>query len=66
MKPEENTRLNRDVVIALCEALGHDPNRVSSINLYPDRVTVTYDHFITDVQSDDRIDVMGSAPRWAT
>jgi hypothetical protein len=44
-----NPDLNRSTVIALCLELGHDPDRISSITLYPDRVSVTYEHFISGV-----------------
>lgn len=54
----ENARLDRSVVIALCEALGHDASRISSIAMYPDHVSVTYDHFISDQGAD--ADVVGT------
>lgn len=57
----ENTRLDRSAVIALCKALEHDADRISSINIYPDRVTVTYDHFIVDMPDDTvLVDTVGS------
>jgi hypothetical protein len=56
----ENIRVTRTVLVELCKVLGHDADRVSSINVYPDHVSVTYDHFVTDIVSDDPVGTIAS------
>ena len=41
-----NRLISRAVVVMLCRELGHDPDAVVAINVYPDRISVVYDHFI--------------------
>lgn len=48
-----DARLPRSFVIELCRILGHDPNDVTAINIYPNQVSVTYDHFISDTPYPD-------------
>ena len=40
--------IGRDKVLELCEALGHDPDQVSSMLIEHSMVTVQYVHPITD------------------
>jgi len=41
-------RYPREELVSLCERLGHDPNRVAWIVLYPEKVEVVYVHPVSD------------------
>jgi hypothetical protein len=56
-----NRPVSRALLIGLCRALGHDPSAVASINVYPDRVSVVYDHFVDGGADESFADTIGGA-----